>query len=356
MENFYKSIGAMCGSSCDGIDFSLIMTNGTDEVKILNNKFFEFDKNLKNELKNFKNSISDIKAFSEKIKSKEFINLELQFSNLIANYCLDFIKDCGTDFDMFGFHGFTLFHSAKDKISYQVGNAEIIKNIVKKNIIYDFRNNDLLNGGKGAPLASIYHFLILKKNTEFDSVINIGGISNCTYRKNSIFYSTDIGPGNCLLDEWAKNFFNKEFDLDGSLSAQGSINQISANNFIDRFIFEKNVNISFDTADFSISEFRGLNKLDGLKTLTFITAELILEFCKRNNLKKSLVCGGGRKNKTLMRFLKDKAYNIDKLNYNGDFIESQAFAYLSVRTTLGKNISFPETTGTLKACTGGKIL
>ena len=100
----------------------------------------------------------------------------------------------------------------------------------------------------------------------------------------------------------AKKFFNKEFDLDGSLSAQGSINQISANNFIDRFIFEKNVNISFDTADFSISEFRGLNKLDGLKTLTFITAELILEFCKRNNLKKSLVCGGGRKNKTLMRF------------------------------------------------------
>ena len=257
---------------------------------------------------------------------------------------------------MFGFHGFTLFHSAKDKISYQVGNAEIIKNIVKKNIIYDFRNNDLLNGGKGAPLASIYHFLILKKNTEFDSVINIGGISNCTFRKNSIFYSTDIGPGNCLLDEWAKKFFNKEFDLDGSLSAQGSINQISANNFIDRFIFEKNVNISFDTADFSISEFRGLNKFDGLKTLTFITAELILEFCKRNNLKKSLVCGGGRKNKTLMRFLKDKAYNIDKLNYNGDFIESQAFAYLSVRTTLGKNISFPETTGTLKACTGGKIL
>ena len=356
MEIFYKSIGAMCGSSCDGIDFSLIMTNGTDEVKILNNKFFEFDKNLKNKLKNFKNSISDIRTFRQKIKSKEFISLELQFSNLIANYCLDFIKECGTDFHMFGFHGFTLFHSTKDKISFQVGNAEIIKNIVKKNIIYDFRKNDLLNGGKGAPLASIYHFLILKKNAEFDSVINIGGISNCTYRKNSIFYSTDIGPGNCLLDEWAKNYFNKEFDPDGSLSAQGSINQISANNFIDRFIFEKNVNISFDTADFSISEFRGLNKLDGLKTLTFITAELILEFCKRNNLKKSLVCGGGRKNKTLMRFLKDKAYNIDKLNYNGDFIESQAFAYLSVRTTLGKNISFPETTGTLKACTGGKIL
>ena len=288
--------------------------------------------------------------------SSKIIRSSLQFSNLIANYCLDFIKECGTDFDMFGFHGFTLFHSTKDKISFQVGNAEIIKNIVKKNIIYDFRNNDLLNGGKGAPLASIYHFLILKKNTEFDSVINIGGISNCTYRKNSIFYSTDIGPGNCLLDEWAKNYFNKEFDPNGSLSAQGSINQISANNFIDRFIFEKNVNISFDTADFSISEFRGLNKFDGLKTLTFITAELILEFCKRNNLKKSLFCGGGRKNKTLMRFLKDKAYNIDKLNYNGDFIESQAFAYLSVRTILGKNISFPETTGALKACTGGKIL
>ena len=73
MENFYKSIGAMCGSSCDGIDFSLIMTNGTDEVKILNNKFFEFDKNLKNELKNFKNSISDIKHLAKRLKVKSLL-------------------------------------------------------------------------------------------------------------------------------------------------------------------------------------------------------------------------------------------------------------------------------------------
>ena len=42
-------------------------------------------------------------------------------------------------------------------------------------------------------------------------------------------------------------------------------------------------------------------------------------------------------------------------NLNGDFIESQAFAYIAVRSFLKLPISFPETTGCKKPCTGGVI-
>ena len=46
---------------------------------------------------------------------------------------------------------------------------------------------------------------------------------------------------------------------------------------------------------------------------------------------------------------------IDEYKVDGDFIESQAFAYLAIRSYLGKPISFPETTGVSKPCTGGLI-
>ena len=65
-----------------------------------------------------------------------------------------------------------------------------------------------------------------------------------------------------------KNYFNKEFDLDGSLSTQGRIKFPQIISLIDLYL--KKMQIYFDTTDFSISEFRGLNKFDGLKTLTLL--------------------------------------------------------------------------------------
>jgi anhydro-N-acetylmuramic acid kinase len=74
-----------------------------------------------------------------------------------------------------------------------------------------------------------------------------------------------------------------------------------------------------------------------------------------------LVCGGGRKNKYLIDILKDnlnikELMLIDKHGIKGDFIESQAFGYLAIRSYLGLPISFPGTTGCIKPCTGGVII
>ena len=98
-----------------------------------------------------------------------------------------------------------------------------------------------------------------------------------------------------------------------------------------------------------------------MATLTYFTALIISQNIKKNfdNEIEIILCGGGRKNRTLVnhikKLLKYKIKLIDEFNIDGDFIESQAFAYLSIRSYLKKLISYPNTTNVLNPVTGGEI-
>ena len=118
-----------------------------------------------------------------------------------------------------------------------------------------------------------------------------------------------------------------------------------------------------DTRDFDLSFARGLSLEDGAATLTEYTADILVksldEYSKSFD-SKIILTGGGRKNKFLIRRLREKSHYtvllIDDYGIDGDFVESQAFAYLAIRSYLKLPISFPETTGCLRACTGGAIV
>ena len=73
-----------------------------------------------------------------------------------------------------------------------------------------------------------------------------------------------------------------------------------------------------------------------------------------------LICGGGRKNKILIKKIQEnlssKIKLIDDYKIDGDFVESQAFAFLAVRSILKLPISFPKTTGCKRPCTGGSLI
>jgi len=73
-----------------------------------------------------------------------------------------------------------------------------------------------------------------------------------------------------------------------------------------------------------------------------------------------LITGGGRKNNFLVKSIEEKINIpiklVDDFGIDGDFVESQAFAYLAVRSFLGLPISYPETTGCKEPCTGGVIV
>ena len=61
------------------------------------------------------------------------------------------------ELDIIGFHGQTIFHNADEKISVQLGNGKLLSQLTKKKVVYNFRQNDLENGGQGAPLTPIFH-------------------------------------------------------------------------------------------------------------------------------------------------------------------------------------------------------
>ena len=369
MQKNWISIGLMSGTSGDGVDASVIRTDGINQYESIKDKYFEYSPNIYKDIHNLKEKIhktQHLEAFKNEIN-----NLERK----ITIFHAEIIKEFNLSEDtLIGFHGQTIYHNPKDKISKQLGNGNLLNQLTKMNVVYDFRKNDILNGGEGAPLTPIFHHLIsLQHKIDLPvCFLNIGGISNITIVKKSgnisELVSKDIGPGNCLIDTWVRKNSKEKFDRDGLLAARGTRNEIifeqAQELYVNRDIKKK----SFDISDFDISFIRGLNFEDGVTTLTDFTASIIGEelFLTIENSKERiqnvLLCGGGRKNKILVKKIKE--CSTPKINYklvddykiNGDFVESQAFAYLAVRTVLGLPISFPNTTGCKKPCVGGYLI
>ncbi len=370
MQKNWTSLGLMSGTSGDGVDASIIKTNGINKYEIIRDKFFEYDSKIYKDIHNLKEKIHNI-SHLKKYKD-ELNNLERRITIFHAEI-INKLNICSRT--IVGFHGQTIYHNFKEKISRQLGNGKLLNQLTKKNIVYDFRRNDILNGGQGAPLTPIFHHLISIQHKIQTPVcfLNIGGISNITIVKEesgqSNLFSKDIGPGNCLIDTWVRKNSNKKYDENGNLALSGKKNEI---------IFEQaqelynNSNIkkklSLDTNDFDVSFMRGLNLEDGVATLTDFTASIIGEELSlslknfKDKIKNVLICGGGRKNKVLIKKINENLPNnidlklIDDFKINGDFIESQAFAFLAVRSILKLPISFPNTTGCEKPSSGGILI
>ena len=137
----------------------------------------------------------------------------------------------GLHLDLIGFHGQTLYHNPQEKISIQLGNGGLLFTIIKKKVVFNFRKNDIKNEGEGAPLTPIFHkHLVKSKNIDTPACfLNLGGISNLTIIrgfKNTDISSRDVGPGNCLIDNWIQIHTNKKFDDEGKISSKGKVNEV----------------------------------------------------------------------------------------------------------------------------------
>ena len=371
MEKIYSSLGLMSGTSMDGIDASIIKSNGRDKYDTVFDQYFEYDEEIYAELIHIRNKINSSKDLEE--HSIAINTLERKITLFHAKICKQIIEEFTLNLDLVGFHGQTIFHSADEKISCQLGDGDLLSNLLKKKVVYNFRKNDIINGGQGAPLAPIFHQLLVKQN-EIKlpvCILNVGGIANLTIISSedpNDLKSYDVGPGNCLLDEWVRKHSKERFDKNGMLAKIGETSEIILNQAIDTFdSIKKNSNLSFDVKDFDLNFVRGLSLEDGLSTLIDFTASIIYEsiinennYFKEKNLK-ILICGGGRKNLSLINAIKKRLPKkislnlIDDYKIDGDFVESQAFAYLAIRSFLKKPISFPKTTNVQKPCEGGVL-
>jgi len=159
-----------------------------------------------------------------------------------------------------------------------------------------------------------------------------------------------------------KKIKKKDYDEDGNLARFGKIDYPLINNILEHEMYNSKNMHSLDIKDFDINFVKGLPIEDALANLNFFTAKVISENIIKNLKKDSIIllCGGGRKNKTLVynlnKLLKVDIQNIDNFKIDGDFIESQAFAYLSIRSLYKKNISYPNTTRVKKPLSGGILI
>ena len=396
MNKSYYSLGLMSGTSMDGVDASVIQTDGKSDYRPILDKYFEYPPVIFKHLTKLRDKIKssrDLKKFSKEIK-----NVEKEITLFHATAVNQILKKTKVNVNFIGFHGQTIYHNDKEKITKQIGDGKLLSKITKKTVVYDFRQNDLKNGGRGAPLAPIFHNLIIAKNKMPLPVIilNIGGIANATFIDVlGILHSRDIGPGNCLIDEWirikSKNAL--KYDKNGSIAKSGKIKKKLMHKGLLEFekISNLNYNPTFDIKDFDTSFVKNLSIKDGAATLTEYTSIILSmslhidawNFTGYGPLKTVLITGGGRKNKFLINRIKklrkrqarwaiknehdkiviksideyrDKYGYICPNGIDGDFVESQAFAYLAVRSYLKLPISYPETTGCKKPTTGGKII
>ena len=375
-KKLYTAIGLMSGTSMDGVDLSIISSDGYDEFSNILDDYYEYDKKLQDRLIRLRDLVltkKDLTKNSEKLRELER-NLTLFHADAVNQS----FKKYRDKVDLVGFHGQTILHNPQEKITNQLGDGKLLSQIIKKKVIFDFRQADIQNNGQGAPLTPIFHYILSKKiNQSFNikfpiGFLNIGGIANVTkVIENSENFQNnlsafDIGPGNCLIDEWVRNNSNKKFDKNGELAIAGKVNQLILNQAIDNFKINSYSN-SLDIKNFDVSFARGLSLEDGSATITNFTAYLIakgLKHISKDNNITILICGGGRKNSSLINYIKNYLSNnnninlelIDNYNLNGDCIESQAFGFLAVRSFLSLPISFSTTTGCDEFSLGGKLV
>ena len=378
MDKIYIAIGLMSGTSLDGVDVSLIQSDGNKEFSSILDRYFEYDKKLVQKILILRQKITDSEQLNRYID--DIIDLERKITLFHAEAVKETLLLSKFSVDLIGFHGQTIFHDPGKRISKQLGDGKLLSQLTKKKVIYNFRQNDLENGGQGAPLTPIFHNVLANKiNKKFNlgfplNFLNIGGISNITStvdwknldRKLDNINAYDIGPGNCLIDVWIRKNSNKRFDKNGAIANSGIIDKLVLNQALENFEDNSNYEKSLDVNNFDIFFAKGLSLENGAATITNFTATLIANGMKyihglsQSTINKWLVCGGGRKNKYLLQSIKDSfkkidMETIDQYEIDGDFVESQAFGYLAIRSYLELPITFPSTTRCQTPSMGGII-
>ena len=350
----YISLGIMTGTSLDGLDISIIKSDGKENITFYGGKTYPFQTNLREKLR----SVLGSRKMDEKIKIVESI-----YTDFVIEKIQNFLNKKKKKIDIIGFHGQTITHDPKNKFTWQLGDGQKISNYFETKVVNNFRINDINNGGQGAPLTPIFHKLLKNKyrlsNVAF---INLGGISNITFIIDDNLLAYDCSPCCSILNDFIKNKINKEYDKNGLNASKGKANMKIVQQVIKKKFFSSNSPKSLDTYDIKIKDVDKLDIFDGLATLNeFISEAISLSINKfKYKLDKIILLGGGRKNKDLInriqKKVKVKIFLSEEIGVDGDLIESYAFGYLAIRSLNKDIISFPSTTGVIRPVTGGDII
>ncbi|MEM7226098.1 MAG: anhydro-N-acetylmuramic acid kinase [Pseudomonadota bacterium] len=348
------AIGLMSGTSLDGIDGALILSDGRTVTRTGPSATVAYDSSFRASLRaQLGRDDPDgevVRALTE--RHGEIVARLLAAADLPAS-----------EIAVVGFHGQTLWHRPEQGRTCQIGDGARLAHLTGIDVVSDFRSQDMAAGGEGAPFAPLYHAALAAKQARPLAVLNLGGVGNVTWigpgEDNLLAF--DTGPGNALIDDWVQLQSDQTCDLDGRLAASGRVDQSVLERMLQAPYFERSPPKSLDRDDFDGSAVANLSLADGAATLTAFTAAAVSK--ARDHMAippgRWLVTGGGRRNPALMAALcerLDAAVDpVEAVGWDGDALEAQAFAYLALRSIKGLPLSLPGTTGARRATTGGVL-
>jgi anhydro-N-acetylmuramic acid kinase len=353
-----RALGAMSGTSLDGVDTAVVETDG---VRILGFGPSGYRAYSDAERAVLRAALGrwhgpDVDAAAELVT--------VAHAEALSEF---------DEIDLIGFHGQTLAHEPRGRGTLQVGDGDGLTQALGVPVVWDFRSDDVAMGGEGAPLAPFFHFACAKwiGATEPLCFLNLGGVGNLTYVDPSFdgpeapgaLLAFDTGPANAPVDDVMQARLGLPMDRDGALARQGSVEAGALELFLSEPFFRKMPPKSLDRNDFAemIRLVQELSDADAVATLTGMCAAGVMqgmEHCPKPPAR-VLVTGGGRRNPVLMDMLRAgldcEVEPVEAVGLDGDMLEAQAFAYLAVRVARGLPTSCPGTTG-VSALVGGGVV
>ena len=354
-----RALGLMSGTSLDGIDAAVIETDGETISEFGPWLTAGYDDELRERLRTSLGQAApagiDALIHDLTIAHGDAVRQLLSQGNLSND-----------DIDIIGFHGHTIDHRPDNGVTRQIGDGALLAESTGIDVVCDFRSADVAAGGQGAPLAPLYHGALAAGLPKPLAVVNIGGVANVTWiGADDEMLAFDTGPGNALIDDWARRCGLGDMDMGGGLARAGRIDETGLADLLANDYFHRTPPKSLDRNDFallaSLAGAPGWSAADGAATLTAFTARSVAKAQTYfpDIPKQWLVCGGGRHNPALMAALRSaleaEVVPVESVGWRGDYLEAEAFAYLALRHLDGLPLSLPTTTGVPHPMPGGRL-
>lgn len=339
MEKIHQyAVGLMSGTSLDGLDIcyaEFLFENNQWHFNILQAETLPYEEDWYQQLNN-----------AIKLSGEELMALHSEYGFYLGKKVKNFIqKNKIQNVDVIASHGQTIFHQPNRKFTTQIGDGRAIKIETGIPVIYDFRSQDVLLGGNGAPLVPIGDEYLF---AEYDACLNLGGFSNISLRSKGKRIAFDICPVNVVLNYFAQKF-SEEYDEGGNFARQGEINyeQLEQLNQLEFYQQKHPKSLGMEWVNEFVIPVLTDSPENNLATFTEHIAVQISNTINAYKIKKILITGGGTYNSYLIEKLKEKtkAEIIIPTKEIINFKEALIFAFMGVLRLNGLDNVLSSATG-----------
>ncbi|MFN4122411.1 MAG: anhydro-N-acetylmuramic acid kinase [Flavobacteriales bacterium] len=353
MSDAMYMIGAMSGTSCDGLDLVLASFSHKNrwESKIIKAQTFDYTRSWREKL-----------LQADQLSGVELMKLDADFGIFTADCILEFLSGLDapirSKIKAVASHGHTVFHQPEHGFTVQIGSGAHIAARTGIICVCDFRSTDVAAGGQGAPLVP---FADQELFGDFDACLNLGGFANVSFAHVGKRIAYDICPVNIVLNALSRKL-GQEFDAGGKLAAAGKIieSMLQHLNDMDYYKLEAPKSLGKEFCDHQIFPLLDtyLNNHSLHSVMHTFVEHIAMQIAAAiKDRSQVLVTGGGAYNQFLIE--KIKAYYQGKIiipdNMLINFKEALAFAFLGLCRLSNKINIFSSVTGSSNDHSGGAV-